>query len=90
MNKDTFQGRWHEIKGQVKNTWGKLTDDDLTQIDGRREELLGTLQRRYGYARENAEKEVERFENSCECTEERDFDQENEYFVEPGSKSDFR
>lgn len=63
-NKDTLQGKWKEIKGKVKQTWGKLTDDDLAQIDGRREQLVGKLQQRYGYAKERADEEIRRFEKT--------------------------
>jgi len=61
MNKDIMQGKWREMKGRVKQQWGKLTDDDLTQIDGNSERLLGMLQQRYGYARDKAEEEYKRF-----------------------------
>jgi uncharacterized protein YjbJ (UPF0337 family) len=52
MNADILKGKWKEIKGEAKQKWGKLTDDDLTQIDGKEEQLLGLLQKRYGYAKE--------------------------------------
>jgi uncharacterized protein YjbJ (UPF0337 family) len=61
MNKDILQGKWREMKGRVKEQWGKLTDDDLSQIDGNSERLLGVLQQRYGYARDKAEEEYTRF-----------------------------
>jgi len=61
MNKDIMQGKWHEMKGRVKEQWGKLTDDDLSQINGSSERLLGVLQQRYGYARDKAEEEYKRF-----------------------------
>jgi uncharacterized protein YjbJ (UPF0337 family) len=61
MNKDILQGKWREMKGRVKEQWGKLTDDDLSQIDGNSERLLGVLQQRYGYARDRAEEEYKRF-----------------------------
>lgn len=60
-----FQGRWHELKGKVKEKWGKLTDNDLTEINGKTESLLGKLQKHYGYAKERAEKELQEFEKSC-------------------------
>lgn len=65
MNKDLFQGRWHELKGKVKEKWGKLTDNDLTEINGKTESLLGKLQKHYGYAKDRAEKELHEFEKSC-------------------------
>lgn len=68
MNKDTIEGKWHEIKGKVKAKWGKLTDDDLTQINGKREQLLGTIQKRYGYAKDKAVQELKEFEKSCGCS----------------------
>lgn len=61
MNEDILKGKWKEIKGAVKRKWGKLTDDDLTRVEGVKEELLGLLQKRYGYAREKAEQEYKKF-----------------------------
>ena len=55
---DILQGKWHELKGQVKQQWGKLTDDDLTKLSGKQEELAGVLQKRYGYGKEKAELEI--------------------------------
>jgi uncharacterized protein YjbJ (UPF0337 family) len=62
MNKDILKGKWMQIRGDVKKNWGKLTDDDLMKIDGDRDKLLGTLQERYGYSREQAEREISRFD----------------------------
>jgi uncharacterized protein YjbJ (UPF0337 family) len=64
MNKDQFQGQWKQIKGKIKEKWGKLTEDDLTQINGKRDQLLGKLQQRYGYAKEKAEEELKHWEGS--------------------------
>jgi uncharacterized protein YjbJ (UPF0337 family) len=61
MNKDQLQGKWHQMKGEVKAQWGKLTNDDLEQVNGNLEKLVGVVQERYGYARERAEKEVDAF-----------------------------
>jgi uncharacterized protein YjbJ (UPF0337 family) len=61
MNKDQLQGKWHQMKGEVKAQWGKLTNDDLEQVNGNLEKLVGVVQERYGYARERAEKEVAAF-----------------------------
>jgi uncharacterized protein YjbJ (UPF0337 family) len=61
MNWDQIQGNWKQITGQVKEKWGKLTDDDLTTIAGKRDQLAGILQQRYGYAKEVAEKELDEF-----------------------------
>jgi uncharacterized protein YjbJ (UPF0337 family) len=51
MNKDIANGQWNQLKGQVRKQWGKLTDDDIAQINGNREQLEGKIQARYGYAR---------------------------------------
>lgn len=57
---DILQGNWKQMRGQVKEWWGDLTDDDLTKIDGKRDQLVGSLQERYGYAKDRAESEVTR------------------------------
>ena len=59
MNWDQIEGNWKQVKGKVKQNWGKLTDDEITQVDGKREELAGLLQNRYGYAKDRAEKEID-------------------------------
>jgi uncharacterized protein YjbJ (UPF0337 family) len=59
MNWDQIQGNWMKAKGTVRQKWGKLTDDDLTLIDGKREELAGRLQERYGIEKERAEREID-------------------------------
>jgi uncharacterized protein YjbJ (UPF0337 family) len=61
MNWDQIQGNWKQWTGKVKEKWGKLTDDDLTSIAGRRDQLAGILQERYGYAKEAVEKELDDF-----------------------------
>jgi len=62
MNEDILTGKWKELKGRVKETWAKLTDDDLDQIDGRSEQLAGKLQERYGLARDEAKRQVKEFQ----------------------------
>jgi uncharacterized protein YjbJ (UPF0337 family) len=69
MNKDQLAGKWKDLKGQVKEKWGKLTNDDLTAIEGKAEQLSGKLQERYGYAKEQAEKEIDEFCKSCSCSQ---------------------
>lgn len=64
MNKDIFEGKWEQIKGAVREKWGDLTDDDLTQINGSREKLLGKIQEAYGRSREAAENEVKEWEKT--------------------------
>jgi len=60
MNADIFEGKWKEMKGQIKEWWGKLTDDDLEQANGKAEQIVGLLQQKYGYTREAAEEEFNR------------------------------
>ncbi len=67
MNWDTIQGKWKQVMGQAQQKWGDLTDDDLTKVDGKREELVGRVQERYGFAKEEAERQVREFESSCNC-----------------------
>lgn len=64
MNKDIFEGKWEQLKGAVREKWGDLTDDDLTQINGNREKLLGKIQEAYGRSREAAEAEVKEWEKT--------------------------
>jgi uncharacterized protein YjbJ (UPF0337 family) len=66
MNQDQFAGNWSQLKGAVKAKWGKLTDDDLTQIEGRRDQLVGRLQARYGKAADEIEREVDQFLKSAQ------------------------
>jgi uncharacterized protein YjbJ (UPF0337 family) len=64
MNHDRIQGRWKQLKGKVKEQWGKLTDDDLDVIAGRRDQLLGRIQQRHGLAKDEATRQVDDFERS--------------------------
>lgn len=64
MNWDQIAGRWIELKGKVRAKWGKLTDDDLAVIAGKRDQLAGILQQRYGLVKEQAEKELDEFAKS--------------------------
>ena len=61
MNWDLIKGNWKQLQGKVKEKWGKLTDDDLKVIAGKRDQLAGLLQERYGYEKEHAEKELDEF-----------------------------
>lgn len=67
MKKEQFEGQWKSIKGKIKEKWGKLTDDDITQIQGKREHLVGFLQKRYGYSPERAEEELANWEKELEA-----------------------
>lgn len=64
MNWDQIEGGWKQFSGKVKERWCKLTDDDLTTVAGKRDQLAGILQQRYGYAKEQAEKELNEFMKS--------------------------
>ncbi len=59
MNSDQFEGKWKQLKGGVKQRWGKLTDDDVTALSGKKDELIGKLQERYGITREQAQREAD-------------------------------
>lgn len=59
---DRIEGSWKELSGKAKEQWGKLTDDDLTEIAGKRDQLHGKIQERYGYAKDKAEEEIRAFE----------------------------
>jgi uncharacterized protein YjbJ (UPF0337 family) len=61
MNSDRTAGQWKQIKGSLKEQWGKLTDDEITQLEGDSEQLAGKLQERYGLAREEAERQAKEF-----------------------------
>lgn len=62
MNWDEMAGSWKTMKGKVREKWGKLTDDDLDVIAGKRDQLIGRLQQKYGYSKEQAENEVDRWQ----------------------------
>jgi uncharacterized protein YjbJ (UPF0337 family) len=66
MNWENVQGNWKQFKGKVKEKWGKLTDDELTVVAGKRDQLSGILQKKYGYAKEQAEKELDEFTRSLD------------------------
>jgi uncharacterized protein YjbJ (UPF0337 family) len=61
MNEDILKGKWHQLKGEVRSRWGKLTDDDLDRAQGDAEKLIGRVQERYGYQRDEAKREVDDF-----------------------------
>lgn len=61
MNKDIIQGKWNQLKGEVKVQWGKLTDDELNEINGNYDKVVGKLQEKYGYNKDRAEKEANDF-----------------------------
>ncbi len=59
MSADVFQGKWEQLKGAVRTQWGKLTDDDVEKVGGKKDELVGRLRERYGYAKDDAEKHID-------------------------------
>jgi len=61
MNWDRIEGNWKQFTGKAQQQWGKLTNDDLDQVEGRRVELVGKIQERYGVAKDEAEKQVDRW-----------------------------
>jgi uncharacterized protein YjbJ (UPF0337 family) len=64
MDWNRIEGNWKQVKGQVKEKWGKLTDDELEKMNGRREQLEGKIQERYGIAKDQAKKDVDAWYNS--------------------------
>ena len=61
MNWDIVEGKWKQLKGEVQNQWGKLTDDDVDRIQGNREKFVGLVQERYGIAKDEAERQIDDF-----------------------------
>jgi uncharacterized protein YjbJ (UPF0337 family) len=66
MNWDQIEGQWKELAGGVKEHWGKLTDDELTEIGGKRDRLAGVVQKKYGLAKEAVEEQITKFEASLD------------------------
>ncbi len=64
MNWDQVEGKWKQYKGQAKEKWGRLTDDDLDVIDGKRQQIVGKIQERYGISKEAAEQQADEFVES--------------------------
>jgi uncharacterized protein YjbJ (UPF0337 family) len=63
MNWDRVEGNWKQFKGKVRSTWGNLTDDDVERMAGKRDELVGKIQERYGIAKDEAERQVDDWYN---------------------------
>lgn len=64
VNEDILQGKWNQLKGKVRQQWGNLTEDDIEIVAGKRDQLVGMLQEKYGYSQEKAEREVNDFLNN--------------------------
>ena len=69
MNWDQIEGKWKQVTGSVKQKWGRLTDDDLTFINGSKDKLLGRVQERYGLSKEEAQKQIEAWTSTIPATE---------------------
>ena len=67
MNQVELKGHWNELKGKIKEKWGQITDDDLQQIEGRQDQLVGAVQKRYGKSFEQARRDVDDFLRDCGC-----------------------
>jgi uncharacterized protein YjbJ (UPF0337 family) len=65
MNNDIFEGNWKQFKGEIQSTWGKLTNDQLDQIEGNRTKLLGAIQEQYGITKDEAEKQLDELEKKA-------------------------
>lgn len=67
MNKDQFEGKWDQLKGKLRETWGNLTDDDLELYKGKKDQFFGRLKESYGVGKEEAEQKISKFEADCGC-----------------------
>lgn len=67
MNKEQISGQWDQLKGKMKETWGKLTDDDFDLYNGKKDQFFGKLKESYGIGKEEAEKKMQEHEESCGC-----------------------
>lgn len=61
MNEDILEGKWKQLRGAVREKWGELTDDDLDRVAGNRDRLMGLLQEKYGWSRDEAQREIDAF-----------------------------
>ena len=66
MNWDRIEGNWTQLKGKVREQWGRLTDDEFAKIGGKRDKLMGSIQNSYGVAKDEAEKQIDDFTDKCE------------------------
>lgn len=68
MNRETMHGSWKQLKGKIKEAWGDLTDDEIQQAEGKRDQLVGTIQKKYGKTKEEVERQLAGFERDCGCS----------------------
>ncbi|MGH8264923.1 MAG: CsbD family protein [Steroidobacterales bacterium] len=78
MNHDRLQGNWKQFKGKVREKWGKLTDDQLDVINGRREVLAGKIQELYGLSRDEAERQIKDWERTIAVADSGDYEEDAE------------
>ena len=71
MNWDRIEGNWKQFKGQIKEQWGRFTDDELDVVAGKRDQFLGKLQEKYGITKDEAERQLHDFEKNCRDISER-------------------
>ena len=76
MNRDQFEGNWHQLKGKVREKWGQFTNDDIAKMNGKYEQFLGNLQKKYGYSKERAEQEFKSWK----------FEEKKEHYRNEGRK----
>lgn len=69
MNKEQTEGAWNELAGKIRQKWGKMTDDDIALLKGKRQEFYGKLEKQYGVAKEEAERQVKEFEKASNYTD---------------------
>ena len=68
MNEDILRGKWAQLKGRFKEQWGRLTDDEIDELDGQKDQLVGKIQERYGLARDQAARDVDEWLNNTAAT----------------------
>jgi uncharacterized protein YjbJ (UPF0337 family) len=71
MNKNILEGKWKQLRGEIRDRWGALTDDELDQIAGKRDQLIGKIQEKYGYTQMEAERQIDEFLEKWEVAEQR-------------------
>lgn len=71
MNQDQFEGKWKQLKGSFKEKWGKFTDDEITRLNGNRDQIVGALQEKYGQTKEQAQKEFDNWYSTQAAQDER-------------------
>jgi len=72
MNSDVFEGKWKQVRGEAREWWGKLTDDDLDKVGGKFDKFVGVIQEKYGYTRERAEAEIDKRVTEYEANQKSD------------------